>query len=109
MKKMVAYVAVGVLAVYAGMSLAAGYSGSDGQITIDNFSFTPQSLTVKAGATVTWTNKDDVPHTVMSTTKKFRSRVMDTDEKYSYTFNDPGTYEYFCSVHPHMTGKVIVQ
>ena len=109
MKKMFAYLLVSAFAIWVGMSLAVGNPGSGGQITIDNFSFTPQNVTVKAGATVTWTNKDDVPHTVVSTTKKFRSPVMDTDGKFSYTFSDPGTYEYFCSVHPHMTGKVIVQ
>ena len=61
------------------------------------------------GTTVTWTNKDDVPHTVVSTTKKFRSSVLDTDDRFSYTFNATGEYDYFCSVHPHMTAKVIVQ
>ncbi len=109
MKERVFYFAVVILVVWITASAAAGSPPCEGQVTIDNFSFTPQSLTVKAGTTVTWTNKDDVPHTVVSTTKRFRSRVMDTDEKYSYIFKDPGTYEYFCSVHPHMTGKVIVQ
>ncbi len=83
--------------------------GKNMRITIGNFSFLPQIVTVKAGTTVTWINKDDVPHTVSSTTQKFRSGVLDTDGEFSYTFSDPGTYEYFCSVHPHMTGKVIVQ
>ncbi len=109
MKKIVPYVMVSALAIWAAINPAAGDPANDVQITIDNFSFTPQDVTVKAGATVTWTNKDDVPHTVVSTTKKFRSPVMDTDGRFSYTFSDPGTYEYFCSVHPHMTGKVIVQ
>ncbi len=109
MKKMGVLVAVGVLVMWAVIGLAAADPGNSFQVTIDNFSFTPQNLTVKVGATVTWTNKDDVPHTVVNTAKKFSSRVLDTDDKFSYTFSEPGTYEYFCSVHPHMTGKVTVQ
>jgi amicyanin len=77
-------------------------------VSIDNFMFTPTELTVTAGATVTWINKDDVPHTVVSVDHKFKSQALDTDEKFSFTFTDPGTYEYFCSVHPRMTGKIIV-
>jgi len=79
------------------------------QVKIDNFSFTPGSLTVPAGTKVTWTNHDDVPHNVVSTDKKFASPVLDTDEQFSYEFKDPGTYAYYCSIHPKMTGKVIVQ
>ncbi len=79
------------------------------EVKIDNFSFGPAALTVSAGTTVTWTNRDDIPHTVVSDDKVFKSKVLDTDEKFSYTFNKPGTYSYFCSVHPKMTGKVIVQ
>lgn len=78
-------------------------------VTIDNFSFTPKEITVSKGTTVTWINNDDVPHTVVSTDKKFRSKALDTDEKFSFTFSDSGTYAYFCSVHPVMTGKVIVR
>jgi plastocyanin len=78
-------------------------------VQIDNFSFTPQTLTVRAGTIVTWINKDDVPHTITSDDKKFKSRVLDTDERFSYTFSAPGTNSYFCSVHPHMTGKIIVR
>jgi plastocyanin len=81
------------------------------EVKIDNFSFGPATLTVPAGATVTWTNRDDIPHTVVSTAdpKVFKSKVLDTDEKFSFTFSKPGTYPYFCSVHPKMTGTVIVQ
>jgi plastocyanin len=79
------------------------------EVKIDNFSFGPAALTVAAGTTVTWTNRDDIPHTVVSDDKVFKSKVLDTDEKFSYTFIKPGTYPYFCSVHPKMTGKVIVQ
>jgi plastocyanin len=78
-------------------------------VKIDNFSFTPASITVAAGTTVTWTNRDDIPHTVVSDDKVFKSKVLDTDEKFAFSFSKPGTYPYFCSVHPKMTGKVIVQ
>ena len=85
-------------------------SGNKYQVNIDNFSFTPATLTVPVGAKVTWTNKDDVPHTVVSTTKAFpHSPAMDTDESFSYAFAKAGTYEYYCSVHPKMVGKVVVQ
>jgi plastocyanin len=79
------------------------------EVKIDNFSFGPGTLTVPAGTTVTWTNRDDIPHTVVSDDKVFKSKVLDTDEKFSYTFAKPGTYGYFCSIHPKMTGKVVVQ
>ena len=78
-------------------------------VKIDNFSFGPATLTVPAGTSVTWTNRDDIPHTVVSTDNVFKSKVLDTDEKFAYTFSKPGTYPYFCSIHPKMTGKVIVQ
>src|SRR3981189_3173348 len=82
---------------------------SSAEVKIDNFSFGPATLTVAVGTTVTWTNRDDIPHTVVSDDKVFKSRVLDTDEKFSFTFTKPGTYAYFCSVHPKMTGKVVVQ
>jgi len=78
-------------------------------VKIDNLSFGPATLTVSAGTTVTWTNGDDIPHTVVSTESAFKSKAVDTDEKFSYTFAKPGTYSYFCSIHPKMTGKVVVQ
>jgi len=84
-------------------------TGSAAEVKIDNFSFGPETITVAAGTTVTWTNRDDIPHTVVSTDGVFKSKVRDTDEKFSYTFDKPGTYAYFCSVHPKMTGKVVVQ
>jgi amicyanin len=77
-------------------------------VMIDNFSFGPTDITVPVGATVTWTNRDDIPHTIVSTEKAFKSKVLDTDEKFSFTFTQPGTYSYFCSIHPKMTGKVVV-
>ena len=79
------------------------------EVKIDNFSFGPATLTVPSGTTVTWTNRDDIPHTVVSTDKVFKSKVLDTDEKFSFTFGKAGTYPYFCSIHPKMTAKVIVQ
>jgi len=79
------------------------------EVRIDNFSFTPMELTIAPGTQVTWVNKDDVPHTVISVDHKFKSQALDTDEKFSFTFQDAGTYEYFCSVHPKMTGKIIVK
>jgi len=80
------------------------------QVSIDNFSFGMTTLTISAGTTVTWVNKDDVPHTVVSSDKPrlFASPPLDTDEKFSYTFAKPGTYAYFCSIHPKMTAKVVV-
>ncbi len=78
-------------------------------VRIDNFSFTPAEITIAPGTTLTWVNGDDIPHTVAATNKAFRSKVMDTDQHYSFTFTAPGTYEYFCSLHPHMQGKVIVK
>jgi amicyanin len=78
-------------------------------VTIDNFTFTPARLTIKAGTTVTWTNRDDIPHTVATQTKAFKSKVMDTDDSYSFTFSTPGEYSYFCSLHPHMTGTIVVE
>jgi plastocyanin len=79
------------------------------EVKIDNFSFGPGTLTVSVGTTVTWTNRDDIPHTVVSTEGVFKSKVLDTDEKFAFTFSKAGTYPYFCSMHPKMTGKVIVQ
>jgi plastocyanin len=80
------------------------------QVTIDNFSFAPTTVTVPAGTEVTWVNHDDIPHTVVSDDKStFKSRPLDTDEKFSFTFAKPGTYTYFCSIHPKMTAKVVVQ
>jgi plastocyanin len=78
-------------------------------VTIDNFSFAPMQLEVPAGTQVTWINKDDVPHTVVSLDHTFKSRALDTDESFSFTFQTSGTYEYFCSVHPKMTGRIIVK
>ena len=84
-------------------------SAANAEVKIDNFSFAPGTLTVAVGTTVTWTDRDDIPHTVVSTDGVFKSKVLDTDEKFSFTFNKPGAFPYFCSIHPKMTGKVVVQ
>jgi amicyanin len=78
-------------------------------VEIANFNFTPAELTVTVGGTVTWTNNDDAPHTVTSTDKTFSSPSVNTDGQFTFTFATPGTYAYFCAIHPFMTGKVIVQ
>ena len=79
------------------------------EVKIDNFSFGPAAITVPVGTTVAWTNRDDIPHTVVSTEGVFKSKAMDTDEKFSYTFSKSGVFPYFCSIHPKMTGKIVVQ
>jgi plastocyanin len=84
-------------------------SAANVAVKIDNFVFGPQAITVPGGTTVTWTNSDDIPHTAVSTDGVFKSKVMDTDEKFSYTFTKAGTYSYYCSVHPKMTGQVVVK
>jgi plastocyanin len=110
---------VGLLAtvMVATLLLSAGSPGSSAktpqpttaEVKVDNFSFGPATLTVPVGTTVTWTNRDDIPHTIVSTDKVFKSKVLDTDEKFSFTFAKAGTYPYFCSIHPKMTGSVVVQ
>ena len=101
----------GKLAIAAAISLllvgTRAYA-EDISVSIDNFTFAPAELTVKVGTTVTWTNHDDIPHTVVSA-GKFRSKTMDTDDHYSFTFTAAGDYKYFCSLHPHMTGTIKVE
>src|SRR6202008_4495521 len=92
-----------------GLALKAADQPASSAVKIDNFSFGPANLTIGAGTTVTWTNNDDVPHTVVSDDKLFKSKALDTDDKFSYTFTKPGTYNYFCSVHPKMIAKVVVK
>ncbi|MGC2712725.1 MAG: cupredoxin family copper-binding protein [Pseudolabrys sp.] len=82
---------------------------ADTEVKIDNFTFNPQQVTVKAGHTITWVNHDDIPHTVTSQTQAFRSKALDTDDKFSFTFATPGTYPYFCALHPQMTGTIVVE
>lgn len=93
----------------SGLTLNAQEKTPTVEVKIGNFSFGPATLTVATGTVVTWINGDDIPHTVVSTDGVFKSKVLDSDEKFSYTFIKAGTYQYFCSIHPKMTGKVIVQ
>jgi amicyanin len=79
------------------------------EVTIDNFTFGPQELTVAVGTTVKWVNHDDIPHNVINKDKVFRSKALDTDDSYSFTFASAGTFDYFCGLHPHMQGKIIVK
>jgi plastocyanin len=102
--------ALGALAGLLTAAFAAGPAWADDvQMKIDNFFFTPQQITVKAGTTVVWTNGDDIPHTVTSKTGVFKSKVLDTGDKFSFTFTTPGTFTYFCALHPHMTGSIVVE
>ena|ERR1700676_1619403 len=102
---------LGRLAIAAAITLFLGSAhayAEDTNITIDNFTFAPAELTVKVGTTVTWTNHDDIPHAIVSA-GKFRSKTLDTDNSFSFTFTAAGDYKYFCSLHPHMTGTIKVE
>ncbi len=79
------------------------------EVRVDNFTFGPQSITVPVNTTVTWVNRDDIPHVIVSTDGVFKSKALDTDDKYSFTFTKAGTYPYFCGIHPKMVGKLVVQ
>jgi len=87
----------------------AAEEGDGNVVNIDNFTFAPGELTVAVGTTVKWLNRDDIPHTVAEANKIFRSKALDTDDSFSFTFTTAGTYNYFCGLHPHMTGKIIVK
>ena len=90
--------------LFAGSSKDAPF-----EVKIDNYSFAPETITVAPGTTVTWVNRDDVPHTVKSNDGTFKSKALDTDDKYTVTFDKPGTFAYFCSIHPRMTAKIVVK
>jgi plastocyanin len=103
---------LGVVATGSKIGVASAQQKPEAiEVKIDNFSFGPATVTVPVGTTITWTNRDDIPHTVVSSDdpKTFKSKVLDTDDKFSFTFTKAGIYPYFCSIHPKMTGKVIVQ
>jgi plastocyanin len=103
-------IALGAIGLLVAAAIAASpVRAEDLQVKIDNFTFNPQQITVKPGTTVVWTNHDDIPHTVTSKTGAFKSNALDTDDKFSFTFATPGSYEYFCSLHPHMTGSIVVE
>ena len=118
MKRKNVWVASLIVPVMIAMLLLAGSpslkandhsSAANAAVKIDNFVFGPQTLTVPVGTTVTWTNSDDIPHTSVSTEGVFKSKVLDTDENFSYTFTKAGTYPYYCTINPKMTVKVVVQ
>jgi plastocyanin len=90
-------------------AVPAAPSAAAAEVKIDNFSFTPATITVPVGTQVTWTNRDDIPHTIVTEDKTVKSKALDTDEKFSATFDKPGTYSYFCSIHPKMKGTIVVQ
>ena len=98
----------GVIAFTAVKSVAAAAPAAL-TVRIDNFTFSPPEITIASGTAVTWESRDDIPHEVVAEDKAFRSKVLDTDESYTFTFTSPGIYEYFCALHPHMKGKVIVK
>jgi plastocyanin len=99
---------LGLAAAATNLVRADPARAEDVAVHIDNFIFEPTQLMVKVGTTVTWTNRDDIPHTVVCA-GKFRSKTMDTDGTFSFTFTAPGEYKYFCSLHPHMTGTIKVE
>lgn len=92
-----------------GLGPVTAASAADAIVKIDNFTFNPAALTVAVGTTVTWTNEDDIPHSVVASDKAFRSKALDTGDKFSFTFSKPGEYAYFCGLHSHMQGKIVVR
>jgi plastocyanin len=106
-------IAAAALGAATGLVLGVGVllaADSAATISIDNFTFTPPTLTVKAGSTITWVNKDDIPHAIASSNNAFaKSKALDTDDSFSFTFTTPGTYQYFCYLHPRMVGSIVVE
>jgi plastocyanin len=112
---------LGIAAVVILIAMAAGrargfsspaaqqQAAAETAVKIDNFNFSPVTVTVPVGSTVRWTNHDDIPHSVISEDESFKSKALRTDENFSYTFNKAGTYSYYCSIHPRMTGTIVVQ
>src|SRR5690349_4567756 len=97
-----------LMSVVADMARAAPPAAA-AAVRIDNFTFKDPVVTVKPGTTVTWTNGDDIPHTVVSKDGVFKSKVLDTGDRFSFTFAKAGQFGYFCSIHPHMTGTIVVK
>jgi amicyanin len=91
------------------MMSVASAQAADVAVKIDNFTFSPDSVEIAVGTTVTWTNEDDIPHAVAASERQFKSHALDTGDSFSFTFTQAGTYDYFCSLHPHMKGKIIVK
>ena len=101
---LVGFVAAALLIGQVGTAFA-----DEATVSIDNFAFTPDVLTVKAGTTVTFVNHDDIPHLVVASDGKYRSKALDTNDKFSIAFDKPGDYSYYCGLHPHMKGKIVVE
>ena len=96
----------------AGMMITIGSrlaAAADAQVVIDNFAFSPTPLKVKVGTIVTWVDHDDIPHRIVCPALKAHSHALDTDDKFAYKFEQAGTYDYLCGIHPHMHGQVIVE
>ena len=100
---------IGALLAFGTVAAQDATKKDANEITIDNFTFTPKELTVPVGTTVKWLNHDDIPHTIVEKKTTFRSKALDTDDSYSFTFTSAGEFDYFCGLHPHMVGKVIVK
>ena len=100
---------IGALLAFGTVAAQDATKKDANEITIDNFTFTPKELTVAVGTTVKWVNHDDIPHTIVEKKTTFRSKALDTDDSYSFTFTSVGTFDYFCGLHPHMVGQVIVK
>jgi plastocyanin len=100
---------VGAMLAFGAIAAQDATTKDTSEITIDNFTFTPKELTVAVGTTVKWVNHDDIPHTVVEKKTTFRSKALDTDDSYSFTFSSAGTFDYFCGLHPHMVGQIIVK
>jgi plastocyanin len=100
---------IGAMLAFGAVAAQDAAKKDANEITIDNFTFTPKELTIAVGTTVKWVNHDDIPHTVVEKKTTFRSKALDTDDSYSFTFTSAGTFDYFCGLHPHMVGQVIVK
>lgn len=116
MRRLASSVSFGVLlSILAGSAPTSLHGSEQGkkapgiEISVDNFTFGPAEITVSVNGTVTWINHDDVPHVIASTDGLFRSKALDTDDKFEFTFTKPGVYSYFCAIHPKMVGKVVVK
>jgi plastocyanin len=104
-----ATIALTLVALIFNPAQARSEANQTAEVRVDNFTFGPQSIMVPVNTTVTWVNRDDIPHVIVSTDGVFRSKALDTDDKYSFTFTKAGTYPYFCGIHPKMVGKIVVQ
>ncbi len=109
MNRSLLYLVVTLLLASPAVKPRAARSGAPEPVKIDNFSFQPSTVTVPAGTTLSWVNRDEVPHNIVDVDKKYKSGVLDTGDRFSHTFDTAGTYNYYCSIHPRMTGRVIVK